>query len=267
VFTPDTWSERGIPLDYLWTAILTEQRKFDLRGKDVLDVGCRDGLFSFAAEQQGARRVLGVDNDLSKGATELLIPYFRSKVELRELNLYEVERNLLGTFEAIFLYGLRKLVDVLEDGGILLIESGMVADARYDHLPIIYCPVDDSPYRPDWTSCTFFTEKGLAVTLESLGMVLDHSVILERVAAAPRPRLRDGSSPTTIRPRLRAASSWHFTKTAPSRSRESTGMPGTNSTPPGSAPESTARFTGATMRQLRRGTARGTRPRTPGRRP
>ena len=48
----------------------------DLRGKRVLDVGCRDGLFSFAAERQGASEVIAIDNQMSRGAKEFLIPPF-----------------------------------------------------------------------------------------------------------------------------------------------------------------------------------------------
>lgn len=57
-------------------------KAIDLKGKRVLDVGCRDGLFSFAAESMGAAQVVGIDNDLSKPATEFLIPFFKSKVQM-----------------------------------------------------------------------------------------------------------------------------------------------------------------------------------------
>jgi len=34
----------------------------DLTGKTVLDVGARDGYFSFEAERRGASRVLAIDS-------------------------------------------------------------------------------------------------------------------------------------------------------------------------------------------------------------
>ena len=34
--------------------------KADLNGKRVLDVGCRDGLYSFMAERRGAAEVIAV---------------------------------------------------------------------------------------------------------------------------------------------------------------------------------------------------------------
>ena len=187
VATRTMWDEMGQPLDDLWAGIEREQAKISLQGKDVLDVGCRDGLFSFAAERAGARRVLGIDNDVSRGATELLIPYFRSSIEMRELNLYELTPASHGSFDVVLCYGvlyhlrypflgLRKLVDVLRESGNLLIETAIVSDRRFAGEPVLYCPVDDSPY--EWTSCSFFSARGLEVTLDSLGMALDRTVTL-----------------------------------------------------------------------------------------
>ena len=51
-------------------------KSLDLKGKRVLDIGCRDGLFSFAAESMGAAEVVGIDNDIGKPVTDFLIPFF-----------------------------------------------------------------------------------------------------------------------------------------------------------------------------------------------
>jgi tRNA (mo5U34)-methyltransferase len=80
-------------------------RSLDLRGKRVLDIGCRDGLFSFAAESMGAIDVIGIDNDLSRGATELLIPYFNSKVRMHQMNLYDLTPERFGTFDVVIFPG------------------------------------------------------------------------------------------------------------------------------------------------------------------
>src|SRR5208282_2263904 len=85
IFTPG-WKE-VVPLQ---APVLEVIKEHDLRGKRVLDIGCRDGLFSFAAEKQGGL-VLGIDNDLSKAATEFLIPLFQSSVIIKELNLYDFQ--------------------------------------------------------------------------------------------------------------------------------------------------------------------------------
>ena len=56
--------------------------KINFKNKKVLDVGCRDGIYSFEAEKLGATEIIAIDNDLSKGATEFLIPFFKSKVQM-----------------------------------------------------------------------------------------------------------------------------------------------------------------------------------------
>jgi SAM-dependent methyltransferase len=158
--------------------VLTAINALDLRGKRVLDIGCRDGLYSFAAERRGAAEVIGIDNDLSRPAVEFLIPYFRSKVRMVEMNLFELAPERFGRFDLIIfagvLYHLRypvwalKLVgDLLAEAGKLLIETAVYAGMNRHAM--LFCPVGaDSPYEP--TSCTFFNRKGLADTLNSLGI-------------------------------------------------------------------------------------------------
>jgi 2-polyprenyl-3-methyl-5-hydroxy-6-metoxy-1,4-benzoquinol methylase len=153
-------------------------RSLDLRGKRVLDVGCRDGKFSFEAEKLGAAEVIGIDNDVSRAMVEFLIPFFNSKVKLQEMNLFELTPDTLGKFDVVLFFGvlyhlrypfwaLKRLKDVLLDNGQLLIESAILRDTnRY---ALLYCPTGgESPYEN--TSCTFFNEKGLRDTLSSIGI-------------------------------------------------------------------------------------------------
>jgi SAM-dependent methyltransferase len=162
----------------IWSFILRGMGETDFAGMRVLDVACRDGLFSFEAERRGAREVIGIDNDLSVGATEFLIPFFRSKVRMYELNLYELTPDRFGLFDVILLFGvlyhlrypfwgLRKVVDCLSDRGLLLIESGMLVDRRFEQHELLYCPVETSPY--ERTSCSFFNTAALSTTLRSFG--------------------------------------------------------------------------------------------------
>jgi len=151
-------------------------KAIDLKGKRVLDVGCRDGLFSFAAESMGAAQVVGIDNDLSKPATEFLIPFFKSKVQMLQQNLYDLKARELGLFDVILFagvlyhlrypfWGLKVLRDVMKPGGELLIETAIWRGDPNNAM--LFCPIEnDSPYEP--TSCTFFNEKGLVDTLNSL---------------------------------------------------------------------------------------------------
>ena len=170
-----------------WTTIrpltdmtLRNLRMLDLRGKRVLDIGCRDGLFSFEAEKLGAAEVIGIDNDPSIAAREFLIPFFRSRVKMHELNLFDLRPETFGKFDVVIfpgvLYHLRypiwalKLVrDVLNDDGMLVLETATFVDDN--QLPLLYCPIGAaSPYEP--TSCTFFNLKALKDTLFSLGLTV-----------------------------------------------------------------------------------------------
>ena len=72
---------------------LSVLRKYNLKNKKVLDIGCRGGLFSFEAEKLGAKSILGIDNDLSLGATKFLIPFFKSKVKIKKNNLYNLAKH------------------------------------------------------------------------------------------------------------------------------------------------------------------------------
>ncbi len=152
--------------------------KMQLKGKKVLDIGCRDGIYSFEAEKLGASEVIGIDNDLSKAATEFLIPFFKSKVKMYEKNLFDLKVEDYGRFDVIFfpgtLYHLRypfqalKIVtDLLEEGGQLLIETSILLEDK--NRALLYCPTkEDGPYGS--TSCTFFNSKALVDTLESIGV-------------------------------------------------------------------------------------------------
>ena len=159
----------------LWDFILDCMKDIDFKEKRVLDVGCRDGLFSFEAERRGAKEIIGSDNDLSPGATGFLIPLFKSEVKMYELNLYELTPEKFGSFDIILLFGvlyhlrypfwgLKKLTDVLSDKGLLLIEAGMLTYKIFENNDFLWCP-----YR-EWapSSPTLFNKKGLCTTLCSL---------------------------------------------------------------------------------------------------
>jgi SAM-dependent methyltransferase len=177
----------------------------DLRGKRVLDVGCRDGLFAFAAERLGAREVVAIDNDLSRGAVELLIPFFRSRVRMRELNLLELRPETFGTFDVVIFPGvlyhlrypfwaLKILRDLLPEGGHLVLETALLIDDN--RRAVLHCPVGaDSPYEP--TCCTFFNRKGLTDTLGSLGLV---PLTFEYLSNAPRAAGPVGLEPVCTAP-------------------------------------------------------------------
>ena len=159
------------------TPVLLAVDQLDLRQKRVLDVGCRDGLCSFAAERRGAGEVIGIDNDISRGAVEFLIPYFGSSVRMHQMNVLDLRPTSFGKFDVIIFAGvlyhlrypmwvLKLLTDVVQPGGTLILETAVFYG--FDKHAMLYCPIGaESPYEP--TSCTFFNKKGLKDTLSSLG--------------------------------------------------------------------------------------------------
>jgi SAM-dependent methyltransferase len=182
--------------------VLDALGKMDLNGKRVLDIGCRDGLFSFEAERRGASEVIAIDNNLSRPAVEFLIPYFGSRVHMHEKNVLDLQPDTFGKFDVIVFAGvlyhlrypfwaLRLVRDLLADGGTLILETAVWRGDR--HHAMLYCPVEDeSPYEA--TSCTFFNEKGLRATLESLGFSVE------------APRYRSQTEP--VKDLLREAKQW-----------------------------------------------------------
>jgi SAM-dependent methyltransferase len=153
-------------------------RRLPVRGKRVLDVGCRDGLFSFEAERQGASEVIGIDNDLSPAAVEFLIPHFASRVKMHAMNVLDLRPDDFGKFDLVIFAGvlyhlrypfhaLRLLRDVMNDGAVLLLETALYT--VHEDAPLLYCPVgSEGPYEA--TSVTFFNLKGLTATLRSFGI-------------------------------------------------------------------------------------------------
>ncbi len=172
---------------------MSHLRQMDLKAKRVLDIGCRDGLFSFAAESMGAAEVIGIDNDCSRAATEFLVPFFRSKVRFEQMNLYDMTPARFGLFDVVVFagvlyhlrypfWGLRAIRDVMSPGGRMIVETA-IWESGDENRALLFCPVgSDSPYEA--TSPTFFNEKGLVDTLRSLGF---RTTALEYVRTRPPP--------------------------------------------------------------------------------
>jgi tRNA (mo5U34)-methyltransferase len=173
-------------------------RTLELKGKRVLDIGCRDGLFSFAAEGMGAAEVVGIDHNLSMPATKFLIPYFKSQIRMLERNLYDLKAQDLGLFDIILFagvlyhlrypfWGLKVLRDMMNPGGELLIETAIWQGDPNNAM--LFCPGEgDSPYGDE--TCTFFNIKGLVDTLKSLNFdTVDIEVLARPLPGGLRNRL------------------------------------------------------------------------------
>ena len=115
-----------------------------LTGKRILDIGCWDGFYGFEAEQNGGQVV----------AIDCFRPetFFhahkarRSKIEFRELSVYEVNRRELGGFDFVLflgvlyhlrhpLLGLERVCEVTDDFAV--IESHVTDDFFADSHPVM----------------------------------------------------------------------------------------------------------------------------------
>ena len=167
--------------------VLAALRSLPVAGGRVLDVGTRDGLFAFEAERLGAADVVAIDNNLSAGAVELLIPALGSRVRMLELNLLDARPDQLGTFDLVILAGvlyhlrypiwsLRIVAQLLDYGSSLIVETAVVQG--WPDLALLWCPTGtDGPY--DATSPAFFNLKGLSDTLATLGLIVDRVELLQ----------------------------------------------------------------------------------------
>lgn len=170
--------ERYLPYQ---RTVLAAMAAEDLTGRRVLDAGCRDGIFAFAAEQQGAAEAVGLDNNQSTGALEVLLPASGSSVRFVEANILDVSpEDLGGPFGVVvaagLLYhlrepfrGLRVLRDLLVDGGTLILESAVWLGS--DRFADLWCPTfNHGPY--DATSPSFFNRRALREALVGYGLHL-----------------------------------------------------------------------------------------------
>lgn len=186
--------ERPVRVQQLGLRML---RSLDVSGKRVLDVSCRDGLFSLEAEKLGAGEVVAIDNSLSVGAQEFLIPYLKSKVRMIEMNMLDLTPEEFGKFDIIIFVGtlyhlrypiwcLKILFDMLADDGQIVIETALLTGDNHDAL--LFCPTGlESPY--DYSSVSFFNLKGLTDTLASLGITVERHEFLMNLQGQARSKL------------------------------------------------------------------------------
>lgn len=127
----------------------------------------------------GAKSVVAIDHITNPGVRDVLIPYFNSAVEMHAANVMTLDKFLPErSFDTILYFGLlyhlrypmlalRKVASRLRKDGLLLIETAILTKPEVENMPMLWCPVKDSPY--ETTSCTFFNIAGLKATLESFG--------------------------------------------------------------------------------------------------
>lgn len=116
----------------------------DLSGMRVLDIGARDGFFTFEAERRGAREVLALDNEPPHHtgfaiAAELL----DSKATYVTENVYSLNPEEYGRFDLVLFLGviyhlrhpllaLDRIHDVCAPDALLLLETHMIDEGFVD---------------------------------------------------------------------------------------------------------------------------------------
>ena len=133
------FSEQRVDTDRVARAcqsLLSLLRKDSLAGLSFLDVGCGSGLFSIAAYQLGASRVVGLDVnpsciEISRDNRERLIP--RSPVEFHVASALQPEQlERFGAFDLVYAWGslhhsgsmwtaIRNVAACVAPGGILIV--------------------------------------------------------------------------------------------------------------------------------------------------
>jgi tRNA (mo5U34)-methyltransferase len=118
----------------------------DLSGLRVLDLGARDGFFSFECEKRGAAEVIAVDYsppDLT--GFNVAKRALNSNVKWVTANVYKINQLNLGTFDLVLflgvIYHLRnpylaidRIYDVLNIGGKIIVESHIINGGFVDEL-------------------------------------------------------------------------------------------------------------------------------------
>jgi tRNA (mo5U34)-methyltransferase len=130
IFTPATQHSQNV-----LTAIKLPN---DLSGLRVLDLGARDGFFSFECEKRGAAEVIAVDyTPVELTGFEVASKILDSKVKWITANVYRINELNLGKFDLILflgvIYHLRnpylaidRIYDALNIDGKVIVESHVI---------------------------------------------------------------------------------------------------------------------------------------------
>jgi tRNA (mo5U34)-methyltransferase len=188
----------------------------DLNGMRVLDIGARDGFFSFECERRGAAEVVAIDY-LSPEETGFPIArkLVDSKVEMQQANVYDLTQEEFGTFDLVLflgvLYHLRdpmlaldRISDVAK--GKLILETQAIDDAllvgpgefkslaeispELTRIPLMQFYPGDS-LNDDPTNVWAPNRACLRAMLEETGFGVDHEVQIGQRALAFAHRTED----------------------------------------------------------------------------
>jgi len=157
-------------------AIKQAMAQIDFQGKEVIDVGCMDGVFCLHAESQGTTRVVGVDR-APRAILSRLKQACNSSAEFVSHGIYGAEQAVSGRFDVVFclrwlqmarypLLLIRTLSRLMKQGGRLVLNTDYLD--CYPGVPLIYTPVgSEAPINS--YSCTYFNKEGLLNALACYG--------------------------------------------------------------------------------------------------
>jgi tRNA (mo5U34)-methyltransferase len=187
-----------------------------LEGVRVLDIGARDGFFSFECERRGAAEVVAIDYLTPE---ETGFPIARelvgSEVELRQANVYDLNPEEFGTFDLVLflgvLYHLRDpmlALDAISDvaTGKLILETQAIDDAllvapgefkrlvdispELESIPLMQFYPGDS-LNNDPTNVWAPNQAALRAMLGESGFAVDHELRIGQRALAFAHRTQD----------------------------------------------------------------------------
>lgn len=157
-------------------AIKQAMAQIDFQGKEVIDVGCTDGVFCLHAESRRATRVVGVDH-APRAILSRLKQACNSSAEFVSHGIYGAEQAVSGRFDVVFclrwlqiarypLLLIRTLSRLMKQGGRLVLNTEYLD--CYEGVPLIYTPVgSEAPVNP--YACTYFNKEGLLNALTCYG--------------------------------------------------------------------------------------------------
>jgi tRNA (mo5U34)-methyltransferase len=116
----------------------------DLSGMRVLDIGARDGFFTFEAERRGAREVVALDNEPPhRTGFSIAAELLGSKATYVTENVYSLSPARYGRFDLVLFLGviyhlrhpllaLDRIHDVCAADALLLVETHMIDEGLVD---------------------------------------------------------------------------------------------------------------------------------------
>lgn len=201
IVTPGGWDLRGTADRMPWPR--------SLAGLRCLDVGTMDGFWAFELERRGASEVVAIDvldatrldgfmadrlrGDRHRRPSEqnfsLAAELLGSRVELRDLSVYDIDPGEIGEFDVIVMgYVLQMLRDPLRGlealrrvcrGHLLLLDT---VSRPLDLLP---APLARLDARRDGSEWFVFNRRGLRKSLELAGWVVEQTTPILRDRPGP----------------------------------------------------------------------------------